>query len=49
MFFLFLLTSAVGGFMAGRGFREGDVGIGILGLVIAVVSIIATGVVGFPL
>lgn len=48
MFFFFLLTAMAGGFMASRGFNEGDPGIGALGVGIAVVSIIANGFIGLP-
>lgn len=49
MYFFFVFISAVGGYMAGRGLRKGDVGVGVLGLVIAVIGIIACEFIGFPL
>lgn len=49
MYFFFLLTAALGGFIGGRGFADGDAGIGVLGLIVAVISVIACGFIGFPL
>lgn len=48
MFFIFIMTAALGGWMFGSGLREGDPGIMTLGAIIAVVSIIANGYIGFP-
>ena len=48
MYFIFVMTSALGGFMATRGFLDGDIGRGFLGLIFVAVSVIACGVIGFP-
>lgn len=48
MFFIFIMTAALGGWLFGSGIREGDPGIVVLGAIIAVTSIIATGYVGVP-
>ena len=48
MFFIFLMTAMLGGFLAGRAISDGDGGIAFLGLGIAIVSVIACGYVGFP-
>lgn len=48
MFFIFLMTSAFGGFLASRGFLDGDFGKGFLGLMFVAISVIACGVIGFP-
>lgn len=50
MFFVFLMTAALGGFMFGQGLRNGDDGfpLVVLGAIISVVSIIANGYIGFP-
>lgn len=48
MFFIFLMTALLGGFLAGRGLADGDGGIAVLGVCVAVVSWIALGYVGFP-
>ena len=48
MFFIFLMTALLGGFIAGRGFSDGDGGIAFLGLAILVVCSIAAGFAGFP-
>lgn len=48
MFFIFLMTAAAGGFLAARGFGEGDGGKGFLGIMIVAISVIANSVIGFP-
>ena len=48
MFFIFLMTSAAGGFLIGRGLADGDGGSAFLGFMIAIISWIALGYVGFP-
>lgn len=48
MFFFFLMTAALGGFLAARGFADGDGGIGCLGIMIVTISVIANGIIGFP-
>ena len=48
MFFIFIMTAMLGGFLFARGINEGDPGITFLGAAIAVVSIIANGFIGLP-
>lgn len=48
MFFIFLMTAALGGFLSARGFSDGDYGVGFLGIMIVAISVIANGVIGFP-
>lgn len=48
MFFLFLILSAVGGYIAGTGIYNRDTGFIFLGLVISIISIIACGYYGYP-
>ena len=48
MFFIFLMTSAFGGFFATRGFLDGDFGKGFLGIMIVIISVIANGYIGIP-
>lgn len=48
MFFIFLMTALLGGFLVGRGLSDGDGGVAFLGLAIVIVSCIANGFVGFP-
>lgn len=48
MFFIFLMTSAFGGFLAARGFSEGDGGIGFLGIILVIISCIANAFIGAP-
>ena len=48
MFFIFLMTSALGGFMAARGFSDGDGGKGFLGVMLVAISVIANSYIGFP-
>lgn len=48
MFFIFLMTAMLGGFMAARGFADGDGGIGFLGIMFAIISVIANSYIGFP-
>ena len=48
MFFIFLMTAAAGGFMAARGFSDGDGGIGFLGIMFVIISVVANSVIGFP-
>lgn len=48
MFFIFLMTAMLGGFLAARGFSDGDGGVGFLGIMIVAVSVIANGYIGLP-
>lgn len=48
MYFIFLLTALLGGFLAGRALADGDGGVAFLGIATLAVSVIACGVVGFP-
>lgn len=48
MFFIFLMTAALGGWMFGSGIREGNAGILVLGAIIVVISVVANGYVGYP-
>ena len=48
MFFIFIMTSALGGFLAARGFLDGDYGKGFLGLLFVAISVIANGYIGLP-
>lgn len=48
MFFIFIMTAALGGFMASRGFYDGDIGKAFLGLMFVAISVIANSVIGFP-
>ena len=48
MFFIFIMTAALGGFMASRGFYDGDIGKAFLGIMIVIISVIANSVIGFP-
>lgn len=48
MYFIFLILSAVGGSILGNSIYHRDIGLGFLGLLITVVSIIACGYYGFP-
>lgn len=48
MYFIFLLTALLGGFLAGRALRDGDGGAAFLGIATIVISCIACGVIGFP-
>lgn len=48
MYFIFIMTSMIGGFLAARGFMEGDGGKGFLGVMIVAISVIANGYIGFP-
>ena len=48
MYFIFIMTSALGGFMAARGFLDGDIGKAFLGLLFVAVSVIANGYIGLP-
>lgn len=48
MFFIFLMTSAFGGFLASRGFSDGDSGIGFLGITLVIISCIANAFIGVP-
>lgn len=48
MFFIFLMTAAAGGFLAARGFSDGDGGKGFLGLMLVAISVIANSYIGFP-
>lgn len=47
-FFIFIMSAALGGWLFGSGLREDDPGLLVLGAIIAVTSIIATGYVGIP-
>ena len=48
MFFIFLMTAMLGGFLAARGFSDGDGGKGFLGIMIVAISVIANGYIGLP-
>lgn len=48
MFFIFIMTAMLGGFLATRGFSDGDGGVGFLGIMIIAVSVIANGYIGLP-
>lgn len=48
MYFIFVMTAALGGYMTSRGFLDGGIGKAFLGLMIAIISVIACGVIGFP-
>lgn len=48
MFFIFIMTAALGGFMASRGFYDGDIGKAFLGLTFVAISVIANGYIGLP-
>lgn len=48
MYFIFIMTAAFGGFLASRGFLDGDISKGFLGLMFVAVSVIANGYIGLP-
>lgn len=48
MFFLFIMTAMLGGFLVGRGLSDEDLGVASLGAAIFLTSVIANGFVGVP-